>query len=290
MLQYGTIVTATVTDESETEYYAQHQGITFAISKEQLEDPLTHGEEVEGMIYETKDNKKVLQLDLPDIRPGYYGWGTAVNSRHDLGVFVNVGMLDKEVVVSLDDLPLESRSWPKANDQVYLTYSVDERNRFWGHMADAEKIAELFRKAPSRLKNQDITATVFQLKPAGSLVITPEGYSGFIHESERAVEPRLGQVVEARVIGVRTDGGLNLSMNPRAHEAIDDDAKMLMALLEKLPDHFLPLHDKSDPDEIRLQLGISKAQFKRAVGNLMKHRLIKQDKGQGITLLNDGEA
>lgn len=290
MLQYGAIVTATVTDESESEYYAQHQGITFAIAKTQLEDPLTHGEEVEGMIYETKDNKKVLQLDLPDIRPGYYGWGTVVNSRHDLGVFVNVGMLDKEVVVSLDDLPLESRSWPKANDQVYLTYSVDDRNRFWGHLADAEKMAELFRKAPSRLMNQDIKATVYQLKLAGSLAITPEGYSGFIHESERPVEPRLGQVIEARVIGVRTDGGLNLSMNPRAHEAIDDDAKMLIALLEKMPNNFLPLHDKSDPDDIRLQLGISKAQFKRAVGNLMKQRLIKQEKGQGITLLNDGEA
>lgn len=289
MLQYGTVVTAIVTDESESDYYAQHQGLTFAISKTQIEEPLTQGEEVEGMIYETKDNKKIMQIELPDIREGYYGWGTVISSRHDLGVFVDVGLIEKEVVVSLDDLPLESRSWPKVNDRLYLTYSVDDRNRFWGHVADAEKMAELFKKAPTRLMNQNVNATVYQLKLAGSLAITSEGYNAFLHESERSVEPRLGQHIEARVIGVRTDGGINLSMTPRAHEAIDDDAKMLIAVLEKMPNNFLPLHDKSDPDEIRLQLGVSKAQFKRAVGNLMKQKRLKQEKGVGITLLNDGE-
>ena len=69
-------------------------------------------------------------------------------------------------------------------------------------------------------------------------------------------------------------------------EAIDDDAKMLIAVLQKMPNAHLPLHDKSAPDEIKQQLGISKAQFKRAVGNLMKNSMIKQVKGDGIYLLN----
>lgn len=286
MLKYGEIVTAVVTDENEKEYFVQSHGVTFALAKTDLDDTLENGEEVEGMIYETQTGKKVFQVDLPDIRPGYYGWGTVVASRKDLGVFVDVGLLNKEVVVSLDDLPLLNHLWPKKGDRLYLTYSVDERNRFWGHMADAEKMAELFIKAPMRLKNQDITATVYQLKMAGSLAITEEGFSAFLHESERQTEPRLGQVLQGRVVGVRTDGGINISLNPRAHEAIDDDAKMLIAVLQKMPNAHLPLHDKSAPDEIKQQLGISKAQFKRAVGNLMKNSMIKQVKGDGIYLLN----
>lgn len=286
MVKYGEIVTAVVTDENEKEYFVQNQGVTFALAKTDLDEKLVNGEEVEGMIYETQTGKKVMQVDLPDIRPTYYGWGTVVASRKDLGVFVDVGLQNKEVVVSLDDLPLIHQLWPKKGDRLYLTYSVDDRNRFWGHMADGEKMAELFIKAPMRLKNQDITATVYQLKMAGSLAITEEGFSAFLHETERQIEPRLGQVLHGRVVGVRTDGGINISLNPRAHEAIDDDAKMLIAVLQKMPHQHLPLHDKSSPDEIKQQLGISKAQFKRAVGNLMKNAMIKQVKGEGIYLLN----
>lgn len=287
MVKYGEIVTAIITDENEKEYYVQSQGVTFALAKADVEEQLKHGEEVEGMIYETQTGKKVIQIDLPDIRPGYYGWGTVISSRKDLGVFVDVGLNHKEVVVSLDDLPLSTHLWPKKGDRLYLTYSVDDRNRFWGHMADNEKIAELFVKAPTRLKNQDITATVYQVKMAGSLIITEEGFSAFLHESERQTEPRLGQVLQGRVVGVRQDGGINISLNPRAHEAIDDDAKMLIAVLQKMPKGFLPLHDKADPNEIKLQLGISKAQFKRAVGSLLKNNLIKQVKGEGIYLLEE---
>ena len=102
---------------------------------------------------------------------------------------------------------------------------------------------------------------------------------------------RLGQVVEGRVIEVHPDGRLNVSLRPRAHEAIEDDAKMILTLLEKMPTHQLQLHDKSNPQAIKDQLGISKGQFKRAVGNLLKLGLIKQNKGEGIELIkgNDNE-
>lgn len=77
---------------------------------------------------------------------------------------------------------------------------------------------------------------------------------------------------------------MNLSLKPRAHEAISDDAQMILKVLEKTPDGFLALHDKSDPEDITSLLAISKGQFKRAVGSLMKERLVRQEKGKGIFL------
>ena len=35
---------------------------------------------------------------------------------------------------------------------------------------------------------------------------------GFIHESERREEPRLGEVVEGRVVRVKDNGGFNMSL------------------------------------------------------------------------------
>src|SRR5699024_10675967 len=93
--------------------------------------------------------------------------------------------------------------------------------------------------------------------------------------------------VSGRVIGVREDGVLYISLLPRAYEVLDDDASMIFTLLKRAPDHRLPYHDKSDPDDIRQYFGISKGQFKRAVGRLMKHRLLLQDK-DGTYLAKEG--
>ena len=56
---------------------------------------------------------------------------------------------------------------------------------------------------------------------------------GFIHPSERYAEPRLGQVLEARVIGFReVDRTLNLSLKPRSFEMLENDAQMILTYLE----------------------------------------------------------
>lgn len=285
ILKYGQIVVGKITDINDDAYYAQYEGVTYSIDKETTEEKFTLGELAEGMIYENRAGKRVMQVDLPDIRPGYFGWGVVTNVRKDLGVFIDVGLLDKDVVLSLDDLPEERSDWPKKGDKVYVSYEVDDKNRFWALKADNETIQALMKKAPARLMNQQIEATVYQLKLVGALAISPEGYRVFIHENELTRKVRLGENLTLRVINVGTDGSLNASLRPRAHEVIGDDAAMLIAILEKSPKGFLALHDKSDPQLIQNQIGISKAQFKRAVGQLLKQGKIRQEKNEGLYLL-----
>lgn len=281
----GQIVIAKVIDENEFAYYAQYEGLTYEILKDELEDPLHMGERVEGMIYENRLGKKVMQTQLPDIRPGYFGWGTVTDVRKDLGVFIDVGINEKDVVLSLDDLPENRQLWPRKNDTLYVSYHIDTKGRFWAELADIETFNHQLKKATPRLMNQSIEVTIYQVKLAGFLAISTEGYRVFVHESEQVGVVRLGQQLSVRVINVARDGSLNASMKPRAHEVIGDDAAMLVALLEKSPQKFLNLHDKSTPEAIQAQLGISKAQFKRAVGQLLKQQKIRQEKEKGIFLI-----
>ena len=97
------------------------------------------------------------------------------------------------------------------------------------------------KRGSETLKNADITGTVYRLKLAGTYLLTDDFYIGFIHPSERYQEPRLGEVVSGRVIGVRPDGVLNLSLKPRAYEAISNDAAMIMTFLDRAADHRIPL-------------------------------------------------
>ena len=94
---------------------------------------------------------------------------------------------------------------------------------------------------------------------------------------ERYAEPRLGQVLDARVIGFReVDHALNLSLKPRSLKCWKTMPRWFLTYLES-NGGFMTLNDKSSPEDIKATLGISKGQFKKALGGLMKAGKIKQD-------------
>lgn len=272
----GTIIKANVTDENEKYFFAQVDGFTYEIDKTELEKPLKIGGFVTGFAYENEGHKLQITKKTPAVQKSVYGWGTVVANRHDLGVFVSIGLPNKDIVVSLDDLPTISTHWPQKGDKLMIAIKEDHKGRLWGEIAQQHIINAVSRRAPESMKSTTVKATVYRNKMAGTLVITDEYYLGFIHPSQRDDEPRLGQVVDARVIGVRDDGTLNLSLKPLAYKTMDEDAQFLLLQLQRRADHFLPFNDKSNPEAIKRQFGFSKSQFKRALGHLYKDRLIEQ--------------
>ena len=276
----GTVVTAMVTDDNDRFYFVQKNGVTYHLNKEEQSD-LAIGDTVEGFLYESMDKDMRLTTKIPNSQVDSFGWGTVTDVRKDLGVFVDIGIPDKEIVVSLDDLSDIKSLWPKKGDQLLIALRVDDKDRIWGVLGDETEFREFADIPESKdWQNKEVTGVVYRLKMIGTFMLTDDNFIGFIHPTEREREPRLGEQVTGRVIGVSPHGMLNVSLKPRAHEALEGDAKMILTLLEQSPTNTLPYYDKSDPDEIRNYFGISKAQFKRALGRLMKERLIVQEDGQ----------
>ncbi|KRL85525.1 CvfB family protein [Lacticaseibacillus pantheris] len=275
----GQTVTGKVTDSNEDYVYVQYAGTTMAVQRSEFDEMPALGSSVTGFAYENEHREPRMTTKQLAISESQYAFCPVVQVRRDLGVFVDVGLPDKDVVVSLDDLPLENRLWPSRGDRLMIRLELDNKHRMWGKVAAPDFFPQLAHIAHDDMKNKDVTATVYRLKLAGTLVFTDDHYLGFIHPSERDAEPRLGQVVHARVIGIRQDGGLNLSLHPRAYEAIDDDAAMLLAVMQHSHDGRLNLTDKSDPALIRQHLDISKGAFKRALGHLLKARLVREMDG-----------
>ncbi|MDV8952323.1 CvfB family protein [Leuconostoc falkenbergense] len=280
----GTTIKAQVTDENSQFFFAQVDGFTYEIDKSELQKPLKLGGFVTGFAYENEDHKLQITKNVPTAQKDVYGWGTVVANRHDLGVFVAIGLPNKDIVVSLDDLPTITSLWPQKGDRLMIAIKEDSKGRLWGEIAQQNIINAVSRRAPQEMKSKQIKATVYRNKMAGTLVLTEDYYLGFIHPSQRDDEPRLGEIVNARVIGVRDDGTLNLSLKPLAYKAMNEDATFLLLQLQRRSDHFLPFNDKSNPEAIKRQFGFSKSQFKRALGHLYKERLIEQVDG-GIKLV-----
>ncbi len=273
----GTVITAMVIDKNEKNLFAQKDGVTFKVVDEDV-DKFEVGDMIEGFAYIDQRDDYAMMTEVPEIQVGTYGWGEVVEVQRELGVFVDVGWVGKDLVVSLDDLPIIKSVWPRKGDQLFLSVSVDSKARMWGQLIGYNDILRKAKPASGEMHNDDVKGIVVNSLKAGSYVELKGGYVGFIHPSERDREPRLGEEIEARVIGVREDAVLYLSMFPRAHEVLDEDASMLLEIMKRSEDHRIPYHDKSSPDAIREFLAISKGQFKRAVGRLMKEGLAKQDK------------
>lgn len=280
----GEIVKAKVIDWNKDEYFLQADGITYALSRDQA--VLEAGQSVEGFVYEDKNQKQRIHLQVPAINFDHFDWGRVVESRRDLGVFVDIGLVNKDIVVSLDDLPENYHDWPKKDDYLFIKLKKDNKDRLWGQLGLEEDLQKRAVKAKQHMMNHNIEAHVYRVLNVGAQIYTTQDMLGFIHQSEMLEPLRLGQKFAGRIIDVHIDGKINVSMRPRAYQAMEEDAMMLLTLLKKRPDHFLPLHDKSDPDLINDYLGISKGQFKRAVGSLLKTNQIRQEKGLGIYLLD----
>jgi hypothetical protein len=282
----GTVVTAMIVDKNEKNLFAQKEGVTFKVLDGDL-DSYDMGDMIEGFIYVNKSDAPVMLTEVPEIQVGTYGWGEVAAVQHDLGVFVDVGWEDKDLVVSLDDLPVFMNLWPRKGDKLYVTVEVDSKNRMWGKFADINDWIEKANEGNEAMHNDDVSGTVIAALKAGSYLQLEDELLGFVHPEERDEEPRLGKPVEGRVIGLRNDGVLYVSLLPRAHEVLDEDAAMIFVILKRSPGNRIPYHDKSDPDAIRTFFGISKGQFKRAVGRLMKEGLVLQDK-EGTYLTEKG--
>ncbi|KRF61031.1 hypothetical protein ASG99_08895 [Bacillus sp. Soil768D1] len=242
------------------------------------ETELEIGDEVTVFIYHDKQARLTATMKIPEIQIDQYGWAEVVNVKKKLGVFVNIG-LSKDILVSLDDLPNIDHLWPEVGDRLYVSLKTDRNERLFGKLATEDVIQEIAVKAPLKgVRNTTVKGNVYRLLMVGSFFVSQEGYRCFIHESERKQEPRLGELVEGRVIDSKEDGTLNVSLFPFKQDLMEEDSDVIFTYLMNRGGA-MPYGDKTPPDDIQFHFGLSKGAFKRALGKLMKEEKIYQEDG-----------
>lgn len=284
----GTIQTLFVEQKDEKHYILTLQGQSIFLPLDETKADLDIGDYVKVFLYMNDTGQIQATAYLPDIVMDMYGWATVVQVVPNLGVFVSIGTTE-DVLVSKDHLPLFKKAWPNENDKLYVTLGLDQQNRLLAIPATESQIEPLFDIAsPEQIElNDPVEGTIYFTSKEGATMLTTENYRGFIHHTEREREPRLGQFVTGRVIAVKEDGTLNVSLLPLKHERIDDDAENIYTYLVKQGGK-MPLNDRSRPEAIRETFNMSKSAFKRAVGRLMRERKVMQNE-EGTFLSDDKE-
>ncbi|WP_188454211.1 CvfB family protein [Virgibacillus oceani] len=277
-LPTGTVQTMTVLRKIDTGYVLGKNSTEALLHHNETEKELDIEQEVDVFLYQDKKGQTVATTILPTIRLDVFDWAEVVEVIPNLGAFVDIGIA-KEILVSKDDLPLFEDVWPKTGDMLYVSLGRDRKERLLAIPATEGIFKREWEFAPENTLNAQVSGRVYLTSKEGTAIITEEGYRGFIHHTERKTEPRLGEWVKGRVIEVKDDGTVNISLRPLKQYSMTEDAEIIVNFLVE-NGGVIPFSDKSDPDDIRGTFNISKAAFKRALGKLMKDGKIEQRAGK----------
>ncbi len=233
----------------------------------QVPDNVKSGDVLNVFIYRDSEDRLIATRRTPLAQLGDLAYLKVVQDTN-IGAFLDWG-LEKDLL-----LPFSEQKFRVQVGRRYLVaVCLDKKARL---CATTHIENYLLTDSPYQ-KNDLVTGTAYMVKQEfGALVAVDNQYAGFIPENEYFYPIRFGdQLRKLRVIRVREDGRLDLSPRQLAHKQMQDDAEIILEVMNARGG-VLPLNDKSHPGAIRRHLHISKKAFKRAVGRLLKTGKVEQ--------------
>ncbi|WP_040948304.1 S1 RNA-binding domain-containing protein [Gorillibacterium massiliense] len=231
------------------------------------------------LFYDTEDRLAATQK-TPLIRMGEVALLEVVEIHPRFGTFLDMG-LGRHLLLPFKEQPEFKDLRPVPGDKVFVTLAHDRQGRLIAKLAGEDELAPLTFHAPSAWMNQWLDVRVYKALQMGSFAVVDGGVLGFgvigmIHASERTHPLRVGETAKARVVYIREDGRVNLSMRQSKHVGREEDADKILAFLRSRPQFSMPYSDSTSADVVLAKFGMSKGAFKRALGKLMKEGLISQ--------------
>ncbi len=227
-------------------------------------------DELNVFVYLDHEERPVATLLDPFILLNSFGY-LRCTTVSKIGAFLDWG-LEKELFV-----PFAQQARPMKVGSYYIVYMyLDEKtNRL---VATSKTIKYLNNDNLTVDKFDKVDIIISHITDRGANAIVNGKHKGLIYKEDIFEDIRTGDKLEGWVKKIRPDGKLDIILQEEGYRSIEPNAQYIYDEL-KANDGFLALHDKSAPEDIQSQLGLSKKSFKKAVGTLYRDRkiLIKED-------------
>ena len=235
------------------------------LPKNQVPREMQMGDAIDVFVYKDSEDRLIATTNSPKLTMGELA-ELEVVSLSSIGAFMNWG-LEKDLF-----LPFKEQTQTVREGKKYLvTLYVDKSQRLCASM----KIYSILSSDSPYKKDDHVTGRIYDMNEnLGAFVAVDDKYHGMIPMKELHKKLYIGDQVNARVVRVREDGKLDLSLREKAYLQMDADCQLIMETIESY-DGVLPFTDKANPAVIQRELGLSKNAFKRGVGRLLKQGRIE---------------
>ncbi|MGN0352296.1 MAG: S1 RNA-binding domain-containing protein [Roseburia sp.] len=236
------------------------------LPEKQVPEGTKVGDRIRVFLYKDSKDRLIATTNEPKLTLG----GLAVLRVLEvgkIGAFLDWG-LEKDLFLPYKEMTTKVQP----EDEVLVTLYIDKSNRLCASM---KKLYDLLSTNSPYRKDDTITGRVYEFSDNfGTFVAVDDRYSAMIPRSEDTTHLRIGDVIEAKVLNVKEDGKLDITLREKAYLQMDADAEKVMQVIEEFAG-VLPFSDKASPEVIKRETGLSKNAFKRAVGRLYKERRVE---------------
>lgn len=235
------------------------------LPKKQVPENCNIGDKIEVFLYKDSKDRLIATVNIPKLMVGEVGF-LKVSQVTKIGAFLDWG-LEKDILLPYKEQTRKVRE----GEEVLAALYIDKSSR----LAATMNVYEYLRKDSEYKKDDIVTGMIYQTSDNfGVFVAVDNIYSALIPKKEVVGELRIGDTVQARVTGVKPDGKLDLSIREKAYLQIEKDAVKILQIIDSF-DGVLPFTDRANPEVIKRETQMSKNEFKRAIGNLLKNGKIE---------------
>jgi len=233
------------------------------------------GDHLDAFIYLDSEDRLVATTEKPLAMVEEFALLQVV-SVTPVGAFLNWG-LPKDLFV-----PFREQRQPMEEGKKYLVYVYVDTNT--KRIAASSKIEHYLDNIPVDYDlDEEVDLIVVNETDLGYNAIIDNSHFGILYKNEVFQPLNPGDRVQGYIKKIRTDGKIDLRLEKIGYEKISAFVDRIIVELQKNKG-FLPLTDKSSPEEIYKTFKISKKNFKAAVGALYKKKFIVLEEN-GIRLM-----
>jgi predicted RNA-binding protein (virulence factor B family) len=234
----------------------------------QIPEGMDIGDIVSVFIYRDHKNRPIATTKRPYATVDKFAF-LKVKDVSSKGIFLDWG-LSKDLFLSKHHLH-DRKVRPGDILPVYLVLDANDRI-----LATTNINKYIHNDELTLTEGAEVNLSIFARTDLGWKVIVNSRHWGILYKNEVFEHLNVGDQRTGYVTKIRTDHKLDIRLTHFGHKEIEKDARLIMEKLQER-NGFLNLNDKSAPEKIYETLGISKKAFKRAVGHLLKDKLIQVD-------------
>jgi len=236
------------------------------------------GDKVDVFLYHDSEDRVIATTETPYAMVDECAYLKCIATNH-AGAFLNWGLM-KDLLV-----PFNQQKPPMEEGKSYIVHLyVDDQS---GRIAASAKLDRfLFQDSDEDFKiGEEVSLLNANKTDLGHKVIINHTHWGLLHEQRLSRPIRRGERFTGYIKHIRDDGKIDVAMHLNTREKLDDTAEDILKEL-RINANFLPLTDKSSPEDIFDILSISKGLFKKSIGTLYKKKFIRLE-SDGIYLNAD---
>jgi len=226
------------------------------------------GDLIRVFIYLDSEDRLITTMEKPYVEVGQFAL-LRVAAVESVGAFMDWGLV-KDLLV-----PFSEQKQPLNVGRSYIVYVYldDKSDRI---VASTKLDRFLNKTVPVYEHGEEVDLLIARRTDLGYNAIVNGDHWGVLYENQVFQRLDVGQRIKGYINKLRDDEKIDLLLEKPGYQKVDGMAGEIFDLLKE-NGGFLPVSSKSSPEEIHDLFGMSKKNFKKALGALYKKRMVLLD-------------